>query len=126
MSFPSRLQRLRQAIPWVHVGQIFAVVCLGWSQIFFDIIIYNRAHFPMNGLFHVWTWVWVQVVPFGLLFCADSLIRRWKGEARLFRIWRTTLYLFILLSLLRQAQVVYAESPFAFSSPFIIVPMIDP
>ena len=103
------------------MGQIFAVVCIGWSQIFFNLILYNRAHFPMNGLFYLWTWVWIQAVPFGLLFGADSLIRRWKGEARLFRIWRTTLYVGALLSFLRQVQVILSGNPVGSPGPVVIV-----
>ncbi len=79
---------------------VFGIVTVGWSQVFFNMILWNRDVFPAEGLFHLWMLVWVEVIPFLLVFAVDAVLAR--RMPRLFRLWRTLLYTLVIISFQRQ------------------------
>jgi hypothetical protein len=103
-----------------------AVVTLGVSQIFYELVLKNRDYFPEEAWFHLWLIVWVQLIPFLALLGADTLVVRWcgtvppdAGRARRWGAawglqgWRALLYTLLGLSVLRQFQVYY-PAPFIY------------
>jgi hypothetical protein len=112
-----------KGVPFERIGIALAVVTLGGSQIFFNIIRGNRDHFPTVASFHLWVVFWVQLLPAAFLFGLDLLVERGAGAAsRGFRLWRGFLYGLTALLLLRQAAIYYGRSFYAVIPSWAVLP----
>ena len=107
-SAPGRSWRTPLArFPWARLGLVAAVVIVGFSQIFFNVIMRNPGHFPLQGIFHLWVLFWVFVLPFGIVLVLDLLLVRPGRDGRVPRAWRALLLALLAISFVRQAQVYY-------------------
>lgn len=94
----------------MNVLALLGVVGVGLSQILFEIIAEHPEHFPRSAGFHLWTLVWVLLLPVGILWGAETaIVRRW-GRERAFRAWRAALYALLAASFARQVQAHYAAA----------------
>ncbi|HEX7901329.1 MAG TPA: sulfatase-like hydrolase/transferase [Planctomycetota bacterium] len=110
---------MKKAFPWERAGIALAVVTLGGSQIFFNIVRGNRDHFPSALSFHAWVVVWVQLLPALVLFGLDTLLTR---DERGTRLWRSFLYALTAVLVLRQAQIYYAAGFYALLPSWAALP----
>ena len=83
----------------------FTVATLGISQVLFNLILNNPEHFPTSGLFFIYVIAAVLIFPMVLIIGIDSALFRLLGDERAARVWRTLLYLFVFVSVSRQAQL---------------------
>ena len=96
------LERLRPSEGFLIV---FSVVTLAFSQVLYNLILNNSKHFPDNGPFFVYVIVAVQVIPVAVVFTVDIVLGKLFGIGLVARLWRASLYLFVFLAVLRQAQL---------------------
>ena len=95
--------------PWIRVGPLIAVITLGFSQIFYNMIVKHLRWFPMDLALYGWVIVWVALVPLIVVLGIDMLCGRRGTDTLLFRGWRVLLYSFLAVSLLRQAQIYHND-----------------
>ena len=87
----------------------FSVVTVGVAQVLFNLILNNPEHFPTSGLFFIYVIAAVQLFPMLLVVGIDSALFRLFGDKWVPRGWRTLLYIFVLVSAARQAQLLAVE-----------------
>jgi len=87
----------------------FSVVTVGVSQVLFNLILNNPEHFPTSGLFFIYVIAAVQLFPMLLVVGIDAAVSRLFGDRWVTRGWRTLLYLFVIVSVARQAQLLSVE-----------------
>lgn len=96
-------------ISWARLGVLTAVVTLGFSQVFYNLILRNQRWFPRDFSLYGWVLVWVQILPLLVLLVGDLLCSRKGHKNVVFRAWRTLLYIFLAVSYLRQFQVYHRD-----------------
>jgi len=85
------------------------VVTIGVSQVLYNLILNNPEHFPTSGLFFIYVLVTVQLLPILLIIGMDGVLFGLFGESWISRGWRTLLYTCLLLSVVRQAELLSLE-----------------
>lgn len=83
----------------------FTVSTVGISQALFNLILNNPEHFPTSGLFFIYVIVAILILPTLLIITVDSIFCRFLGHGKIVRAWRTLIYLFVFVSVARQAQL---------------------
>ena len=103
-------------------AECFTVVFLGFSQIFLNLILFNRSSFGGDLLFFIALILWILVIPLLVLYVVDTILQRKLG-AKSFRIWRSIVYTLTILSICRQIQIIY---PTGYSKILGWMPVILP
>jgi len=101
------LRTHRQALESLLIA--FSAVTIGVSQVLYNLIVNNPQHLPPSGLFFIYVMATVQLFPILLVVGIDLLTRRLFGNNWVFRGWRTLLYIFVFISVVRQAQFLSLE-----------------
>ena len=87
----------------------FSVVTVGLSQVLYGLIVKNPEHFPTSGLFFLYVIATLQLVPILLVVGMDAAFTRLFGQNSVTRVWRTLLYVGVLVLFLRQMQILAVE-----------------
>jgi hypothetical protein len=94
---------------WSRAFLILGLVTFGLSQTAFRLVENNMEWFWGDRILFCWIFLWVQVVPYVAFLLLDILASRLFKRELPFRIWRAILITLVMLSLLRQFEVLHAE-----------------
>jgi len=87
----------------------FSVVTIGVSQVLYNLILNNPQHFPTSGLFFIYVIATVQLLPILMVAGMDVALTRLFANNWVNRGWRTLLFVFVAVSVVRQAQLLSVE-----------------